>query len=117
MLVSKFGDHVPPHCQSEMYAREGIDLDFSTLADWEGAASELIADFCCWIMRHVLACSKIHADDTDPSAGTRYKPSCADFPLHVINTEAESAASVFTRLGYSWTPSTTSRGHGRSLGW
>jgi transposase len=39
VLVSKFADHKPLYRQSEIYAREGIDLDRSTLAGWVGAAS------------------------------------------------------------------------------
>jgi len=38
VLVSKFGDHLPLYRQSEIYAREGVDLGRSTLAGWVGAA-------------------------------------------------------------------------------
>ena len=44
--------------------REGVDLDRSTLAGWVGAASELVAPLVDEIRKHVLAASKIHADDT-----------------------------------------------------
>jgi transposase len=64
VLVSKFGDHLPLYRQSEIYAREGVDLCRSTLAGWVGAASELLAPLVDEIRRHVLAASKIHADDT-----------------------------------------------------
>lgn len=64
VLVSKFADHLPLYRQSEIYAREGIDLDRSTLAGWVGAASELVAPLVDKISKHVLAGSKIHADDT-----------------------------------------------------
>jgi len=50
--------------QSEIYAREGIDFDRSTLAGWVGAASELLAPLVDALRRHVLSASKIHADDT-----------------------------------------------------
>ena len=36
VLVSKYGDHLPLYRQSEIYAREGVELDRSTLADWVG---------------------------------------------------------------------------------
>ncbi len=39
VLVSKYADHLPLYRQSDIYAREGVDLDRSTLADWVGAAS------------------------------------------------------------------------------
>jgi len=64
VLVSKYGDHLPLYRQSEIYAREGVDLDRSTLAGWVGAASELVAPLVEQIRRHVLAAAKIHADDT-----------------------------------------------------
>ena len=64
VLVSKFADHLPLYRQSEIYAREGIDLNRSTLAGWVGAASELLAPLVEQIRSHVMAGSKIHADDT-----------------------------------------------------
>ena len=64
VLVSKFGNHLPLYRQSEIFAREGVDLDRSTLAGWVGAASELLAPLVDEIRKHVLAASKIHADDT-----------------------------------------------------
>jgi transposase len=64
VLVSKFADHTPLHRQSEIYAREGVDLDRSTLAGWVGASSSLLAPLVDALRSHVLAASKLHADDT-----------------------------------------------------
>ena len=64
VLVSKYAVHLPLYRQSEIFAREGIDLDRSTLADWVGAASCLLAPLIDQIRKHVLAADKIHADDT-----------------------------------------------------
>jgi transposase len=64
VLVSKYGDHLPLYRQSQIYAREGVDLDRSTLAGWVGAASELLTPLVDEIRKYVLAASKIHADDT-----------------------------------------------------
>ncbi len=64
VLVSKYADHLPLYRQSEIFAREGIDLDRSTLADWVGTASYLLAPLVDQIRKHVLAATKIHADDT-----------------------------------------------------
>jgi transposase len=64
VLVSKYADHLPLYRQSEIYAREGVDLDRSTLADWVGAASYLLSPLADQLRRHVLAASKIHGDDT-----------------------------------------------------
>ena len=43
VLVSKFCDHTPLHRQSGIYAREGVELDRATLADWVGSAVFLLA--------------------------------------------------------------------------
>jgi transposase len=64
VLVSKFSDYLPLYRQSEIFAREGIELDRSTLADWVGHASHLLAPLVEATRRHVLAATKIHADDT-----------------------------------------------------
>jgi transposase len=64
VLVSKYGDHSPLYRQSEIYAREGVDLDRSTLAGWVGPARELLAPLVDEIRKHVMAAAKIHADDT-----------------------------------------------------
>ena len=50
--------------QSEIFAREGIELERSTLADWVGAASHLLSPLVDQIRRYVLTADKIHADDT-----------------------------------------------------
>jgi transposase len=64
VLVSKYADHQPLYRQSEMYAREGVHLDRSTMAGWVGAASELITPLVEAVRDHVLSAGKIHADDT-----------------------------------------------------
>src|SRR5208282_133285 len=61
---SKYCDHLPLHRQSQIYAREGIDLDRSTLADWVGAASNLLDPLVSAIGRYVLQGAKLHADET-----------------------------------------------------
>jgi transposase len=64
VLVSKYCDHLPLYRQSQIYARDGIDLDRSTLADWVGASSALLEPLVAAISRHVLSGDKVHADDT-----------------------------------------------------
>ena len=64
VLVSKYSDHLPLHRQSEIYAREGVELDRSTLAEWVGGTSRLLAPLVEALRRHVLAGQKLHADDT-----------------------------------------------------
>ena len=55
VLVSKFADHLPLYRQSEIYARQGVEIDRSTLAGWVGGASELLAPLVDAIQKHVLA--------------------------------------------------------------
>jgi transposase len=64
VLVAKYADHLPLYRQSEIYAREGVDLDRSTLADWVGAASKLLRPLIEEVGRHITSATKLHADDT-----------------------------------------------------
>src|ERR1017187_2783095 len=64
VLVAKYADHCPLFRQPEIYAREGVDLDRSTLTGGVGAASELLTPLVDVLRRHVLSAGKIHADDT-----------------------------------------------------
>jgi transposase len=64
VLVSKYADHLPLYRQSQIYAREGLDLNRSTLADWVGGASELLEPLVASLGRYVLDAQKIHGDDT-----------------------------------------------------
>jgi transposase len=64
VLVSKYGDHLPLYRQSEIYAREGVELDRSTLADWVCDTSALFEPLVEALRRHVMAAEKLHADDT-----------------------------------------------------
>jgi transposase len=64
LLVSKYCDHIPLYRQSEIYAREGLELDRSTLSDWVGQAAWLLDPVVAGIHKHVFAAEKIHGDDT-----------------------------------------------------
>ncbi len=64
VLVSKFADHLPLYRQAEIYARDGVELDRSLLADWVGKAAWLVAPLIDRIEAHVMAGDVIHADDT-----------------------------------------------------
>lgn len=64
VLVSKYADHLPLYRQSEIYARQGVELERSTLAGWVGASSQLFAPLVEALRRYVFECSKLHADDT-----------------------------------------------------
>jgi transposase len=64
VLVSKYADHLPLHRQSAIYAREGVELERSTLADWVGSVSKLLEPLNETLRRHVMSAAKLHADDT-----------------------------------------------------
>ena len=64
VLTSKYCDHLPLYRQSQIYARAGVELDRSTLAEWVGGSSRLLAPLVEALRRHVMAAGKLHADDT-----------------------------------------------------
>ena len=64
VLVSKYCDHLPLYRQSQIYARAGVELDRSTMAEWVGGSSRLLAPLVEALRRHVMAAGKLHADDT-----------------------------------------------------
>ncbi len=75
VLTSKYADHLPLYRQSEIYAREGVELSRSTLADWVGGASCLLSPLVSALANYVTSGSKLHADDTpvpvlQPGRGT-----------------------------------------------
>ena len=64
ILEAKFGQHLPLNRQSDAYAREGIALDVSTMADWVGACTATLAPLTALIRAHVMAAERLHGDDT-----------------------------------------------------
>ena len=64
ILTNKFALHQPLNRQSEAYAREGIDLPLSTLADDVGACAAVLLPLADLIRAHVLRAERIHGDDT-----------------------------------------------------
>lgn len=64
VLVNKYADHLPLYRQSQIFDREGLDLDRSTLADWVGKSTALLEPLADAIGRHVLAGQAIFVDDT-----------------------------------------------------
>src|ERR1700726_463506 len=64
VLVSKYADHLPLYRQTEIYARDGVELDRSTMAEWVGGCSWLLQPLVEALRRHVMSAEKLHADDT-----------------------------------------------------
>jgi len=63
VLVAKYADHLPLYRQSEIYQREGVELDRSTLADWVGGASRTLQPLVDAVKKYVLSAEKLHGDD------------------------------------------------------
>lgn len=64
VLTAKYCDHLPLYRQSGIYARAGVELERSTLADWVGQCSALLRPLVDALNRYVLSAAKVHADDT-----------------------------------------------------
>ena len=64
VVVSKYADGLPLYRQSEIYARQDIDIDRSTMADWVGCMAALLDPLVAAIGKHVCAGEVLHADDT-----------------------------------------------------
>ena len=64
ILFEKFGQHQPLNRQAKRYAREGVDLSLSTLADQVGACCAVLAPIFRRLEAHVLAAERLHGDDT-----------------------------------------------------
>lgn len=64
VLAAKFCDHLPLYRQSEIYARAGVVLERSTLADWVGQVFALLRPLIEALERHVMAADRLDADDT-----------------------------------------------------
>jgi transposase len=64
VLISKYADHLPLYRQCEIYERQGVELERSTLADWVAGCSKLLDPLVEALRRYVMAAGKLHADDT-----------------------------------------------------
>src|SRR5436190_22775835 len=64
VLVSKYADHLPLYRQAQIYAREGVDLERSTMAEWVSGCFRLVDPLIEVLGRYVMAGQKLHADDT-----------------------------------------------------
>jgi transposase len=64
VMVSKYVDHIPLYRQSEIFARDGLDLSRSTLADMVGGVAKLLDPLVNSVGRYVMNAEKLHGDDT-----------------------------------------------------
>ena len=74
VLVSKYADHLPLYRQAQIYARQGVELDRSTLADWVGRAAWYLRPLREHILEDLRRSTRLFADETtapvlDPGRG------------------------------------------------
>lgn len=74
VLTAKFCDHLPLYRQSAIYARQGVEIARSTMADWVGQSAALMRPLIEALQAHVFAATRLHGDDTpvpvlDPGHG------------------------------------------------
>jgi transposase len=75
VLIAKYADHLPLYRQAQIFARQGVALDRSTLADWVGRAAFLLRPVRDRLLEQLKASTKLFADETtapvlDPGRGT-----------------------------------------------
>ena len=77
MLFEKFGQHQPLNRQAERYAREGVPISLSTLADQVGACTTVLMPLFHRLQAHVMAAERLHGDDTTVPVLARVKTDVA----------------------------------------
>ena len=83
LLFDKYGQHQPLNRQAERFAREGVPLSVSTLADQVGAAAFALMPLYKRIEAHVLAAERLHGDDTTVPVMTKGKTDVARLWVYV----------------------------------
>ncbi len=102
VLVSKFCDHLPLYRQAQIYARAGVELERSTLADWVGESAALLDPLVRALGKHVVAGEKLHADDTpmpvlQPGRGTDQDGTAVDLRSGRSTRGGAGATAVWFR--------------------
>jgi transposase len=76
VLVAKYADFLPLYRQVQIFARQGIELDRSTLCDWVGRACWWLEPLWHLLRRHVMSSTRIFADDSAPRTCRRKEVWC-----------------------------------------
>lgn len=97
-------DLLPLYRQSEIYARDGLDLPRGLLAGWVGRSAELAEPMAAYIGRHALAGRRVHADDTpmpmlSPGRGRTQAARFWAVERHCSGTPAITSSNLLSRLG------------------
>jgi transposase len=115
VAVSKFCDHLPLHRQSQIYARSGVELSRSTLADSVGQVAWLLRPLAEMIGSYVLKSPKVHTDDTtikvlDPGRGKTKTGRFWTYVKHNKNWDVHDPPAAY----YHYTPDRKG-GHPQSI--
>ena len=114
VLVAKYCDHLPLYRQSQIFARHGVEIDRSTLANWVGGACWWLEPLQARLAAHVFGSTKLFADDTpipvlDPGRGRTKTGSVPQFTHRLDHpdqnhplTMRARAAPLFRRLRRSF---------------
>jgi transposase len=113
VLVAKYSEHLPLYRQAQVFARHGIDLDRSTLANWVGRTCWWLRPLAELLLGTILSSPKIFADDTpvpvlDPGRGRTKtgrlwayarddRPWCGPEPPAVVYVYSENRQGVHPR--------------------
>jgi transposase len=89
VLVAKYADHLPLYRQAQIYARQGITLDRSTLADWVGRAAFALRPVHARLLEQLKQSTKLFADETTAPRQRRSKRR-----LHGMRVEIHVCRSV-----------------------
>ena len=94
VLVSKYADHPPLYQQAQIYSRQGIDLDRSTLAGWVGKAAYELRPVFDALIADLKQSNKLFMDET--------RAPVLDPPLIAASGDCRAAGKRKTKTGYFW---------------
>jgi len=100
LLFEKYGQHQPLNRQAERFAREGVPLSVSTLADQVGAAAFALTPLYKRIEAHVLAAERLHGDDTTVPVMAKGKTDVARLWVYVRDDAPFAGADPPAALFY-----------------
>jgi transposase len=102
VLVSKYADHLPLYRQAQIYAREGVEIERSTMAEWVAGCFRLLDPLVEALASYVMSAGKLHADDTpvpvlDPGRGRTKTGRLWTYVRDDRPTGSDEAAAVLFR--------------------
>jgi transposase len=105
VLTGKYGDHLPLYRQAEIYAREGVELDRTLLAQWVGSVSALLIPLTDALRSHVFAADVVHADDTPiPALAPGHGKTKTGRLWTYVRDERPAAGEVAPAVWFAYSP-------------